>query len=110
MSLASRANFSPVYSALRSAIAERRAVRVQYKGHVRDVCPHTLGWKNGYEKVLTYQYSGGSSSGLPSGGEWRCMFVSDISSIAVIDTNAWHTGTGHSQPQTCVDTVDIETV
>ena len=95
------------YDLVRRAIADKRAIRVVFKGRERDVCPHVIGYKNGSEKVLTYQFAGYSSSGLPPGGEWRCMFVSDISSVEYIGGD-WHTGTGHSRPQTCVDDVDLE--
>ncbi len=98
-----------IYQQLREAIANKQPVRVRFKGADRDVCPHVIGHKNGGQKVLTYQFAGYSSSGLPPGGEWRCMFISDIASVAVID-GAWHTGTGHSRPQTCVDEVDLEVV
>ena len=79
----------------------------RYDFIIRVVCPHTLGTKRGLEKVLTFQFGGGSSSGLPPSGEWRCMFISDVSNIQPISSD-WHTGVGHSRPQTCVDEVDIE--
>lgn len=44
----------------------------------REVCPHALGYKDKRLKVLVYQYSGGSASGLAGGGAWRCFFVDDI--------------------------------
>ena len=99
---------SNAYQDLRQAIANRQAVRVRYKGYDRDICPHTIGTKNGREKVLTYQFAGGSSSGLPSDGEWRCMFIDQIESVVAIEAD-WHTDTRHSQPQTCVDVIDLET-
>lgn len=96
-----------VYDTFRAAVLARSPVRCAYKGHSRDVCPHTLGWKNGREKVLTYQFAGGSSSGLPPGGEWRCMFIEDVESAQMIEGD-WHTDGRHSRPQTCVDDVDVE--
>ena len=108
MSLFPLARSSQTYQTLRVAVQNRQSADVRYKGHIRKVCPHTLGLKNGREKVLTYQYGGGSSSGLPPGGEWRCMFVEDIESITLTD-DGWHTDHNHSQPQTCVDVIDIET-
>jgi len=54
----------------RSAIAERKQVVCVYKGYYREVCPHVLGWKGGHPYVLVYQFGGGSSTGLPPGGEW----------------------------------------
>lgn len=99
---------SPNYNLLRDAVANRTPVSLFYKGHTREVCVHTIGWKQNKEKVLTYQFGGGSSSGLPQGGEWRCMFVADIDSISTLEAD-WHTDPRHSRPQTCVDVVDIET-
>lgn len=96
-----------IYQQLRAAIASKKPVRVRFKGTDRDVCPHVIGFKNGSEKLLTYQFAGYSSSGLPPGGEWRCMGIGDISNVTVIE-GKWHTGTGHSRPQTCVDEVDLE--
>lgn len=96
-----------IYGEIRDAVAEKNAIRVVFKGHDRDVCPHVIGLKNGREKVLTYQFAGYSSSGLPPGGEWRCMFISDISSVSAVSAE-WHTGAGHSRPQTCVDEIDLE--
>ena len=110
MSLILRTGASSVYNSLYVAVSNRQAVKVYYKGYYRYVCPHTLGLKNGREKVLTYQFGGGSSSGLPPGGEWRCMFVADMTSVEILDVNEWHSGGRHTQPQTCVDAVDIETV
>jgi hypothetical protein len=99
---------SNTYLLIREALLRRKSVKVQYKGYERLVCPHTLGTKNGREKVLTFQYGGGSSSGLPPGGEWRCMFLEEVTFIGELD-DEWHTNTNHSQPQTCVDAVDVET-
>ena len=96
-----------IYGQIRDAVQERHAIRVTFKGRERDVCPHVIGYKNGQERVLTFQYAGYSSSGLPPDGEWRCMFISDISSVEQIDAQ-WQTGSGHSRPQTCVNDIDSE--
>lgn len=98
---------SAVYALLRQAIIERKHVVCLYQEHVREVCPHCIGMKGGREKVLSFQFAGGSSSGLPPGGQWRCMFIDEISNASARDGD-WHTSTGHSRPQTCVDQVDVE--
>ena len=54
-----------------------------------------------------FQFAGSSSSGLPPGGEWQCMDIAAISNVSVAD-GPWHTGYGHSRPQTCVKSVDVE--
>lgn len=98
---------SIAYSLLRQAMLAGRPVLLNYKGHRRAVCAHVLGHKNGIPQVLTFQYGGGSSSGLPPGGEWRCMMVGNITDVEIID-GPWHTDDNHSRAQTCVDQVDME--
>lgn len=95
------------YDLLRQAIAERKQVRCQYQGYERYICPHVIGRKGGREQVLAFQFAGGSRSGLPPEGQWRCMPVAGISGVQLIDGD-WHTGAGHSEPQTCVDEIDLE--
>ena len=81
---------TPAYQRLRDAMIAGKPVSLHYKGHTREVCAHVLGTKNGLPQVLTYQYGGGSSSGLPNGGEWRCLMVGNISDVEIID-GPWHT-------------------
>lgn len=95
------------YDIVRRAILALKPIAFDYKGHRRIACPHVLGTKGGLEKVLTYQYGGGSSSGLPPGGEWRCLFLSEAYNIEIVD-GGWHTGVSHTRPQTCVDNVDVQ--
>ncbi len=97
-----------IKATIRQAILDRKALRIHFQGFDRDVCPHVLGAKNGRAQVLVFQYAGGSSSGLPSGGQWRCMPVAEITSAVVIEGATWHTGSSHSADQTCVDDIDVE--
>ena len=85
----------------------KRPVSFLYKGHQRLTCAHVIGTKRGREHVLVYQYGGGSSSGLPPSGEWRCLNVSETFNVEVI-SGAWKSDPKHSQTQTCVDQVDLE--
>lgn len=98
---------SSAYQTLRQAVLSRQQIICDYSNHQREVCPHTLGHKAGREKVLAWQFGGSSSSGLPPGGEWRCLFVDEISNVSA-RSGAWHTGGQHTQPQTCVDNIDVE--
>lgn len=95
------------YAILRDAIEQGLQVTCDYHGHHREVCPHVLGIKNGRQQVLSFQFAGDSSSGLAPGGEWRCMAVSEIRN-AQSRSGEWHTGQSHTQPQTCVDDIDVE--
>ena len=95
------------YQRIRDAMLAGKPVSLHYKGHDHLVCAHALGTKNGLPQVLTYQYGGGSSSGLPNGGEWRCLMVGNVSDVQIID-GAWHSDEGHNRAQTCVDQIDVE--
>ena len=95
------------YDILRDAILHKRQVVCDYGGHRREICPHVMGMKNGKTQVLSYQFGGTSRSGLPAGGEWRCMEVNRIGNPRTRD-GKWHTGNRHTQPQTCIDLIDVE--
>lgn len=92
---------------IREAMEKRQQVVCLYQGRLREVCPHTIGYKSGREKLLSFQFAGESSRGLPPGGEWRCMFIDQITDVEARD-GEWHTRNDHLQPQTCVDEVDFE--
>ena len=99
------------YLLVREAIENKLQVIAVYGGHERVACPHVIGYKNGKEHVLFWQFGGSSSSAgeIKPGvnDEWRCMEVSQMSDVTVQD-GEWHTGGSHSQPNTCVDEVDVE--
>ena len=85
-----------------------KALSIRYQGYDRLVCAHVIGMKNGHEQVLTYQYGGGSASGLGIGGQWRCMPIGGIGNVQVLN-DPWKTGPNtHEKTQTCVDQVDVE--
>jgi hypothetical protein len=98
---------SATYSTLRNAILNTLTVTADYRGHSRVFCPHAIGMKRDREHCLGFQFAGGSSSGLPSGGEWRCFDVNGLASIFT-GSGPWHTGANHTQPQSCVDIIDAE--
>jgi hypothetical protein len=92
------------------AIINKKQVTAFYNGHLREMCPHVLGTKNGRTQCLFYQFGGGSSSGTitpNSQQNWRCIPV-DTLEISEVKTGIWHTGSNHSRPQTCVDFIDVE--
>jgi hypothetical protein len=96
------------YNTIRAAMLAGKPISVHYKGYDRLVCPHVIGLKNGHEQVLMFQYGGGSKSGLPLVGEWRCMAIGEISNIMLVN-GPWKTGKStHQKTQTCVDQVDLE--
>ena len=97
------------YAMLAQAIKGQNQIHATYRGHRREMCPHTIGTKNGVEHVLSYQFGGTSNRGLPAEGEWRCMNVADLSDISIHE-GQWHTGNRHTKPQTCIDKVDVEVI
>jgi hypothetical protein len=86
---------------------ERKQIVCTYRGYAREVCPIILGHSRKQEKALTFQFGGGSSSGLPPGGEWRCLFLSEVSDVSLRD-GPWLSGGSHLQRQACVEVVDLD--
>ena len=69
--------------------------------------PVILGHSQHQEKAFTFQFGGDSRSGLPRRGEWRCLWLSKVSDVQLRD-GPWFTGSSHSQPQGCVEVVDLD--
>ena len=101
---------SPIYDTFRTAILAGRPISFDYHGFTRIACPHVVGLKHGAEKVLTFQYAGGSQTGLPAGGQWRCIFIAQASNVQILEPDTWHTGDSHLRPQSCIDAVDVEII
>jgi len=90
------------------AIIERRQVTFTYDGHRREVCPYILGWdRNKAERVLVFQFAGGSSKRLPPGGDWKCLALAKIRGAATRD-GPWHGDAAHRTTQSCVEDVYID--
>jgi hypothetical protein len=98
---------SPNYRLFERAMKTRKRIACMYNGYPRELCPVILGHSQGEEQALTYQVGGQSRSGLPRNGEWRCLALSKVSHIQLRE-GAWRTGSSHSQPQGCVEIVDLD--
>jgi hypothetical protein len=98
---------SRVYDLFARAMADRKQVLCIYDGFPRELCPIILGHSQGQEKALTFQFGGRSGRGLPRGGQWRCLFLFKVADVRLRD-GAWHAGDSHSQPQGCVEIVDLD--
>ncbi len=94
------------YALVRLAIEQRRQVHATYSGHRRRMCPHVIGTRDGQPRALFFQFAGGSHRGLPSGGDWRCLPLDGLTEVSTHD-GRWHTR-AHSEPQRCIDAVDLE--
>lgn len=98
---------SRTYELFAEAIKNQKQIICTYNGRHRELCPIILGHKDRQEKALTYQFGGESEKGLPKGGQWRCLFLSRVRDVQLRD-GPWHTGERHTQPQDCVQIVDLD--
>jgi hypothetical protein len=96
------------YELIRQAIAERKQVHACFDGRARQLCPHAIGWRAGQPRALFFQFDGYSSRGLEPGGDWRCLALDRLTDVSLHE-GAWHTRE-HSQPQHCIDDVDLSIV
>jgi hypothetical protein len=96
------------YDIIRDAILNKRQIVATYQGCRREMCPHALGMKKGRYRVLFFQFAGESNSGLPQGGQWRCINLDELERISVRE-GPWHTGSRTtSRRQFCIDDVHVE--
>lgn len=101
---------SMTYNLVRQAIVNRQSVSAMFGDHQRDLTPHVIGLnKSGGEQALFFQFGGGSTSGLPPEGEWRCMPLDKLSNVRVRPDAGWHVGaTDNTREQSCVVTVHLK--
>jgi hypothetical protein len=98
---------SATYGLFRKAILGEKQVTCTYDGHARELCPHIIGHTKGEEKVLAFQFAGESRSGLPPGGEWRCLALSRVHAARMRD-GPWFAGNRHRTTQRCVEDIDLD--
>ena len=99
---------SSTYRLFAQAMTERKQVVCVHDGYRRELCPIILGHKKtGEEVALVYQFGGDSRRGLPPGGDWRCLRLSETSDV-LLREGRWRAGSSHRQSQTCVDVVDLD--
>jgi hypothetical protein len=100
-----------VHRLVYAAVVGRRPLVGIYDSCRRWLCPHKLGWNRGGQlRVLCYQYGGESISGLQSqnsAANWRCLALEKLSAVELLD-EAWHSAPNHSQPQTCIERVEVD--
>lgn len=98
---------SPTYVLFARAMTERKQVLCMYDDHPRALCPMILGHSKGEEVALVYQFAGGSSRGLPRGGQWKCLHLAKVTHADLRDGH-WHSGERHDWRQSCVEVVDFD--
>lgn len=105
--LLARAAPSEAYRLFAKAMAERKQVICLYDGYARELCPIILGHSKGEEKALTFQFVGDSSAGISPKGDWRCLFLANVSGVR-LRAGRWHSGVKNTRPQGCVEIVDLD--
>lgn len=99
-----------VYSLVRQAIIDKDQVVGTYRGHIREMCPHVIGTKDGVRRALFYQFGGTSQRTLwPDGStkNWRCIPIDRLRDVSV-RKGPWHTAPIHSRRQACIDYIDVQ--
>ena len=96
------------YRIIREAIQREQQIVCVYQGQPREVCPHIIGWTNGEERLLAWQFGGKTGSvPLPRGGAWKCLNVAAMHEVKARD-GAWHAGSSHQKEQSCVQAIDLD--
>jgi hypothetical protein len=80
---------SALFERLVDAILARRLVLCAYHGFPRVCYPRSIGWTEGIERLLAYQFAGDSAEGLQADGEWRCFDVHGMESVTIFE-GEWH--------------------
>jgi hypothetical protein len=100
-----------IYDLIRQAILVKDIVALDYRGSVREMCPHVLGKTKGSPYALMYQFAGETTAGLKPDGSpdnWRCIRIEEISNVAVRKSGGeWHTASNYSAMQNCVNEIDV---
>ena len=100
-----------IYSLIRQAILAKDIVAVNYRGSVREMCPHVLGKTKGTLYALMYQFAGETKGILKHDGSpdnWRCLQIDKLSDVAVRKSDGeWHTASNYSAMQNCVAEIDV---
>ena len=96
------------YQIIRKAIQNEQQIVCTYQGHPRELCPHIVGWTDGEERLLAWQFGGRTGSGLlPRGGAWKCLNIARMSEVKARQ-GRWHAGSSHQKEQTCVQNIDLD--
>jgi len=100
-----------IYALIRHAILVKDIVALNYRGSVREMCPHVLGKTKGSPYALLYQFAGETKAGLQPDGSpdnWRCIRIEEVSNVAVRKSaGEWHTASNYSAMQNCVNEIDV---
>lgn len=100
-----------IYRLVWTAVSKKQPIEAVYHRQPRLLCPHRLGRnRDGYFRIVCYQYGGESHSGLEPEGSpanWRCIALEKLSRVRIVE-DAWRTAPNHSRPGSCVVNADID--
>jgi hypothetical protein len=97
-------NINTAWNVLHAAIAQRRPIRARYHNHLRVLCPHAIGWKNGRPKALVYQTAIIDPPTAHDHRGWRSLYVDQIED-ATISHDHWQTANNYTPHTTGIDTL-----
>jgi hypothetical protein len=98
---------SAKYKVVREAILHEQQITCVYQRHYRELCPHIIGWTDGEERLLAYQFAGKTSGALPPHGAWKCLDIAEMTDVK-LRGGRWHAGDDHRRTQTCVTEIDLD--
>ncbi len=79
-----------------------------YDGAVRHFAPHALGAApDGTPAVFVFQYAGETTTGLPSGGQWRCFRLDRLSHLR-LNEHRWRSRSNYNlKHQSCLAMIKV---
>ena len=90
------------------AIREKRCLTGFHKGTRRRFAQHAVGFtRKGIPAAFVFQYGGGTTTGLPRYGQWRCMHFHDLRHVHE-NGDRWRSQPNYSlSRQTCLKQIAL---
>jgi hypothetical protein len=99
---------SVMYRIFWQAVRARKQLTCVYAGRYREIFPVIVGYAaKTQERAFVFQTGGESSQKLSPGGNWRCFDLAGVTDVGIRD-GEWTSGMRHSQPQSCIEHVDVD--
>jgi hypothetical protein len=95
-----------VIDLVREAIRDRNPLAGRYHGDDRWLSPSARGRRYGESHLLAFQTAGGSESGLPKEGQWRCLRAEDLESVHPAP-GPWRTAENLLAARSGLDGIDL---
>ena len=96
---------SPKFLLIHRAMIKQDRVCCWFQGFYRELCVHEIGYRDGEERIFSYQVEGESSKGwigaLPPNDRWRCMRIAGLSRVTT-QPGEWVTGVNRGPGNACM--------